>query len=219
MGEAGNPRACRRTAAHFSPILPAPSSNWVHTSLALNAHGRTRASAVDPEAPATSAPSPGGEPPEDAAPPQPLRPASSDEWPPAAPAFSGEGARDDYASAGGCAPSGGAWDVRRLPSADPRDGAPAGPPAILALHSRAYPGAVAVAAGRRWAWAYTGWGLPAAPAGSAGAAPYQPTLPPPPRVEYDYSGATDGQQLTEEADITVDPTPAQVAGEEVADEE
>lgn len=80
--------------------------------------------------------------------------------------------RDDYASVGGCAPSGGAWDVCRLPSADPRDGALAGPPAILALHSRAYPGAVAITTGRHWAWAYTGWGLPTAPAGSAGAAPY-----------------------------------------------
>ena len=128
--------------------------------------------------------------------------------------------RDDYASVGGCAPSGGAWDVCRLPSADPRDGALAGPPAILALHSRAYPGAVAITTGRHWAWAYTGWGLPTAPAGSAGAAPY-PAHPAAAAARGDdYSGAIDGQQLVEVADTTtVDPTPALMVGQEAANAE
>lgn len=170
----------------------------MHTSLELNAQGRSKPNppAIDP---ATGEEAP---PPDDApAPAVPLKPASEDSWPPAG--ASGEGAAGDYALTGSEDAPTSAWDVRVVPTAGlgatPEPGAD--PWSVTVLRSLVYPGAVAVGTGKRYACAYLGYGLPSLPAGASGAAPYQPTLPASLPTEFDYAAAG----LAEQREVTVDP--------------
>ena len=211
----------------------------MHTALALNALGRTgpnppptAATAAEADSPAAAAEG-AGEPAAALPTSRALRPASDDPWPPetaaaAAPPSSLLSSHDepppsstepDYAVTAAAAGGGGAWDIRTVPAL--LQGAGGDPWAVTVARSRAYPGAVAVAQGRRYAWAYVGNGLPWLPAGGAGGAgaPYQPPLPPArmPR-EYDYlrdaaSGDSEAPlgggggcfRVAEQCEVTADP--------------
>jgi radial spoke head protein 4A len=113
------------------------ADGWVHTALALNRLGRTRANPpvmndAGEEVPVEDAPEASA----------PLAPISSDP------------AVDEGAEEGGAA-----WDVRT----SPRAGVPEGEAAGLAVaRSLRWPGGVAVGVGKRWASAYVGYGLPVA---------------------------------------------------------
>lgn len=210
------------------PSPPLPRSGWVHTELQLNRLGRTA-----PNPPATD-PSTGEElpPPPDAPEPStPLRPLTGDAWPPPGaacePGGGGSGGVGaDYALGGGEDAPTGAWDIRVVPTTGAPGGAPgssaggdegaAPAAAVVVLRSLAYPGAVAVARGKRFACGYVGHGLPAAPAGApGGGGAFQPSLPPALPPEWDYAGAG----LVEQREVTEDPRHGDAAegGEEGED--
>lgn len=96
------------------------------------------------------------------------------------------------------------WTFRVCPG-----GAGAGGNSAVVARSLRWPGAVAVAAGRRFVNVYVGNGLPYSPM------PYSPPLPG--AVQKEWTNVTadgaEGPPLLEQPDVKVDPTPPVVEGE------
>lgn len=100
-----------------------------------------------------------------------------------------------------------AWSFRMGPG-----GAGAGSSSAVVARNLQWPGAIAVAAGRRFINVYVGNGIP------FNAKSYTPPLPGAIQKEWQASeeelAATNGVGLLEEADVRVDPTPPAEEGEE-----
>lgn len=77
---------------------------------------------------------------------------------------------------------------------------------VVAGRSLLYPGAVAIAAGRRFLTIYVGDGIPY----SVGS--YTPPLPAP--IQAEWAPAEEEEPLVEQADVMVDPTPPKEEGED-----
>lgn len=97
------------------------------------------------------------------------------------------------------------WAVRQCPG-----GAGAHAASVVVLRSLKWPGAVAVAQGRRYVNLYVGTGLSAAPKAAGPGLFYSPPLPAAVQTEYvnalNAEGVTNSP-LTEQADTKIDPTP------------
>jgi len=91
------------------------------------------------------------------------------------------------------------WTFRVAPGGS---GAATGSCAVA--KSLSWPGAVAVAGGRKWVNVYCGWGIPYE------ASRYNPPLPGP--IQTEWSPADEGAALVEQQDKRVDPTPPVVEG-------
>jgi radial spoke head protein 4A len=87
-----------------------------------------------------------------------------------------------------------AWSIRAGPT-----GAGMGPSACAVAKSLVWPGAVAVASGRRFINIYVGYGVPYQ------AESYQPPLPQP--TQSEWAPGEEEAPLSEEADVRADPTP------------
>lgn len=157
--------------------------SWVHTSLALNAIGRTK-----PNPPQTDAD--GNEIPDENAPEPsaPLKPVAED--PPV-----------NEADAEG----GAAWDVRVCPVSGLAEGATPSP-ALVVLRSLRFPGAVTVGVGKKFTSLYIGGGHEV----SVGS--FQPALPPTLPAEYDFAGPEE-KVVREKPDVATDPDAGKAAGE------
>lgn len=73
-------------------------------------------------------------------------------------------------------------------------------PHVRKHHKNRWPGAIAVAFGKRFTNVYSGDGVKFVPGG-----PYQLSLPP--MLQQEWAPGEDEEGLTEQADVLVDPTP------------
>lgn len=94
------------------------------------------------------------------------------------------------------------WTFRACPA-----GAGQSPNSMVVARSLVWPGAIAVAFGKRFTNIYVGDGVK-----FGGDGPYQPPLPPP--LQSEWAPGEDEEGLVEQADVLVDPNPPEPEGDE-----
>jgi len=99
------------------------------------------------------------------------------------------------------------WTFRSCPG-----GAGTAASSAVVARSLQWPGAVAVAAGRRFVNVYVGFAVP-----YEGPKPYSPPLPAPLQKEWEAPPDDEGAALIEQPDVREDPTPPRPEGEEDED--
>ncbi|KAA0160403.1 hypothetical protein FNF27_08254 [Cafeteria roenbergensis] len=178
---------------------PTAPEGWVHIALPINALGRTAPNPKEDEGDEE------GEEPDPELLTEPLKPITDDAPPDAEDALP--------------------WTVRPCPVA----GIPSAEPAagLVLAKSLRWPGAVAVARGRRFANLYVGYGVESGTPEGADLAPaaFQPATPGPVQSEFSMeafnaAAAENGAKFEEQPDVIVDPDEGKPAeGEEDAEED
>lgn len=102
----------------------------------------------------------------------------------------------------------GAWSLRQLPASGMAEGAESG---LVAVRNLAWPGAVTVGFGKRFANVYVGYGTPYS------ATVFAPAVPFGAAAEYDIND--EEKPFTTQVEVTVDPDAGAPAGEGEGDEE